>query len=153
VRALIVVALAACSAAPPKAAQTTVLPTDAQLAPYRGRVVVLDFWAGWCAECKRTIPQIQRLAAAFASEGLVVVGVNAGDPKPEAAAYAKELGIDYPIVLDPELDLSDRLGAGKLPMLLVVGRDGTIVHRAKHVDEATLGVIRKLLHDQRSAKP
>jgi thiol-disulfide isomerase/thioredoxin len=151
-RALAVAVLVACSSAP-RPVQTTVLPTDGQLAPYHGRVVVLDFWAGWCAECKRTIPQIQRLAAAFASEGLVVVGVNAGDPRAEVATYAKELGIDYPIVLDPELDLSDRLGAGKLPMLLVVGRDGTIVHRATHVDEETLGVIRKLLHDQRSAKP
>jgi len=118
---------------------------------YRGRVVVLDFWAGWCAECKRTIPQVQRLAAAFASEGLLVVGVNAGEKSSDAAQYARELGIDYPIALDPDLALSDRLGAGNLPLLVVVDRDGTIVHRAKTVDTETLDIVRKLLH-ARSAR-
>ncbi|MEO8699236.1 MAG: TlpA disulfide reductase family protein [Kofleriaceae bacterium] len=112
---------------------------------YRGKVVVLDFWAGWCLECKRTVPQIRRLADAFAPAGLVVVGVNAGEGAADVAAYAKDLGIDYPIALDPELELSDRVGAGKLPMLLVLDRDGSIVHRAKTVDAETLGVIRKLL--------
>ena len=112
---------------------------------YRGKVVVLDFWAGWCKECVRTVPQIVRLAEAFAKEGLVVVGVNAGEGATEAAGYAKELGIGYPIALDPELVFSDRLGAGNLPMLVVVDRAGNVVHRAKHVDAATLVVIRKLL--------
>jgi thiol-disulfide isomerase/thioredoxin len=71
---------------------------------YRGKVVVLDFWAGWCLECKRTVPQIRRLADAFAADGLVVVGVNAGERTADVAAYAKDLGIDYPIALDPELE-------------------------------------------------
>ena len=121
------------------------LPATASLDQYKGKVLVLDFWAGWCAECKRTVPQVQRLANAFAAEGLVVVGVNAGEQASVASAHARDLGISYPIALDPELELSDRLGAGSLPMLLVVDRDGTIVHRAKHVDQQTLGVIRDLL--------
>lgn len=147
--------VAACSAAPAKQ-QLQTLPADAKLVDpgastfiaaerYKGRVVVLDFWAGWCAECKRTIPQVQRLAAAFASQGLLVVGVNAGEDGKSATTYARELGIEYPIALDPELVLSDRLGAGKLPLLVVIDRDGTIVHRAKHVDEETLRVVRRLL--------
>lgn len=112
---------------------------------YKGSVVVLDFWAGWCAECKRSVPQVARLAKKFQREGLVVVGVNAGDERAVAARYAAELGIDYPIALDPELELSDKLGGGKLPLLVVIDRDGTIVHRAKQVDEETLRVVRKLL--------
>jgi thiol-disulfide isomerase/thioredoxin len=155
---VLLVLLAAC--APAVRPQLQQLPADGRLVDretsstfvaadrYRGRVVVLDFWAGWCAECKRTVPQIQRLAAAFANDGLVVVGVNAGERTADVAAYARDLGIDYPIALDPELELSDRLGAGNLPMLLVVGRDGTIVHRAKTVDPETLAVIRKLLREQ-----
>jgi thiol-disulfide isomerase/thioredoxin len=138
------VLLVACGAAPRPAAPTQ-LPANAELDAYRGRVIVLDFWAGWCAECKRTVPQVQRLANAFAAEGLVVVGVNAGEQAAVATAHARDFGISYPIALDPELELSDRLGAGSLPMLLVIDRDGTIVHRAKHVDPQTLGVIRGLL--------
>jgi peroxiredoxin len=92
------------------------------------------------------VPQVSRLAKKFLREGLVVVGVNAGDERAVAARYAAELGIDYPIALDPELELSDKLGGGRLPLLVVIDRDGTIVHRAKQVDEETLRVIRKLLH-------
>jgi len=161
-RSLVFALLVACT--PAVRPQLQQLPADGRLVDretastfvaadrYKGRVVVLDFWAGWCAECKRTVPQIQRLAAAFANDGLVVVGVNAGEHTADVAAYARDLGIDYPIALDPGLELSDRLGAGNLPMLLVVDRDGTIVHRAKTVDGETLAVIRKLLR-QRSAKP
>ncbi len=144
--------LLACSApAKPLLAQlpaTTLVDGDSTFVAserYKGSVVVLDFWAGWCVECKRSVPQVSRLAKKYAGEGLIVVGVNAGDERAEAARYAAELGIDYPIALDPELELSDKLGGGRLPLLVVIDRDGTIVHRAKQVDEETLRVIRTLL--------
>jgi thiol-disulfide isomerase/thioredoxin len=153
------VAVAVCLVACTPAARPQVqqLPTEAKLydpgtsAPfvaaerYRGKVTVLDFWAGWCLECKRSVPQVRRLADAYGPRGLVVVGVNAGEPAADVTRYASELGIDYPIALDPDLELSDRLGAGKLPMLLVVDKSGAIVHRAKTVDADTLAVIRRLL--------
>jgi thiol-disulfide isomerase/thioredoxin len=113
---------------------------------YRGHVVVLDFWAGWCAECRKTVPQVARLAAAFSTDGLVVLGVNAGEKPADVATYAKELGITYPIALDPDLAFSDHLGATNLPVLVVVDRNGTIVHRTRHLDAETLAVIRRLLH-------
>lgn len=155
---VLALALGACGAPAKPVLQQ--LPADARLVDgdqsfvalerYKGRVVVLDFWAGWCAECKRTIPQVQRLAAAYASDGLLVVGVNAGETQQVAARTAKELGIEYPIALDPELELSDRLGGGRLPLLVVVDREGKIVHRAKQVDAETLRIVRELLQDRRS---
>lgn len=163
-RALVVLAAAAAACAPAPRPGVGLLPADGRLYDrdssafiaaerYKGKVVVLDFWAGWCGECKRTVPQVRRLADAFAADGLVVVGVNAGERAADVATYARDLGIDYPIALDPDLELSDRLGAGTLPALLVVDRDGTIVHRSKHVDAATLEAIRTLLRDRRPARP
>jgi thiol-disulfide isomerase/thioredoxin len=111
----------------------------------RGQVAVLDFWASWCDDCRKTIPQIARLYAAYNRSGLVVVGVNAGEAASDARRSAADLGISYAIALDPELAFSDAVGATALPTLLVVDRDGHIVHRARHVDEATLGIIRSLL--------
>ena len=112
---------------------------------YRGQVVVLDFWAGWCEACVASIPRVRRLAAAFVERGLVVVGVN-GSERPEVALQAaRDYGIDYPIVLDPQFTFATQLGASGLPQLLVIDRDGTIVHRAREVDEATLAVVRRLL--------
>ena len=128
------------------------LPEDLA-ARYRGRVVVLDFWANWCKECKDSVPAVSRLALTFARDGLVVVGVNAGDQAEEVPGFARELGIDYPIALDPDLALADRLGAASLPALLVVDRDGTIVHRARRVDAATIAIVRKLLNRPALAGP
>jgi thiol-disulfide isomerase/thioredoxin len=119
---------------------------------YRGQVVVLDFWASWCAECKRSVPRVSRLASAFAEDGLLVVGVNVGDDEAKARAAAEELAIAYPIAFDPELELADQLGASQLPMVLVIDRAGAIVHRSRHVDAETLAVVRKLLAAPRASR-
>ena len=151
---VLMLALLACGGAPPKTAHQ--LPSDARLVDrdsgsfvaaerYRGKVVVLDFWATWCKECRQTIPQVARLAEAFAQDGLVVVGVNEGEPAADATTSARDLGIAYPIALDPELVFADRMGAQSLPMLVVIDRSGAVVHRARRVDRETLAVIRKLL--------
>ena len=152
----VAVVLGACTPAAQIAAPLPTVPASARLldpggetfAPaerWRGQVVVVDFWASWCAECKRSVPRVRRLAAAFADAGLVVVGVNVGDAPDKARAAASELSIGYPIALDPDLVVADQLGAGKLPMVLVIDRDGAIVHRAREVDKDTLAVVRKLL--------
>ena len=151
----LLLALFACAGAPPQPTAHQ-LPADARLVDrdsgsfvaaerYRGKVVVLDFWATWCQECRQTIPQVARLAEAFAHDGLVVVGVNEGEAPADVMTSARDLGIAYPIALDPELAFADRMGAQSLPMLVVIDRSGAVVHRSRHVDRETLAVIRKLL--------
>ena len=115
------------------------------LAKYHGQPVVLDFWASWCKECKASVPTVVRMADAFKAQGLVVVGVNVGEEPAIASAAATALGIDYPIALDPEMTFSDRMGASELPLVVVIDRDGGIVHRARTVDEATLAAVRAQL--------
>lgn len=157
-RAAIALAVAvACTPAAHVAPPPTTMPATARLvdptegttfAPaerWHGQVVVVDFWASWCKGCKQSVPRVRRLAEAFAADGLVVVGVNVGD-KPEAArAAAAELSIAYPIALDPDFVVADELGASQLPMVLVIDRDGAIVHRSREVDPDTLAIVRKLL--------
>jgi len=160
IRLVCLLGIAAC-ASTPAPARAQQLPRDAHLydpgaavfSPadrYRDHVVVLDFWASWCEECKRTAPQVDRMAAAFASDGLVVVGVNAGDSADEASTSARALGIHYPIALDPKLELAEQLGASDLPLFLVIDRDGTVVRRTKHIDPEMLDLLRKLLRAPRA---
>lgn len=153
--------LAACGAAPRPAASriesSATLTDPASSAPvaiadkYRGKVVVLDFWASWCAQCRETVPQVVRLAAAFPDA--VVLGVNEGDLPDDARSAAQAFGITYPIALDRDLTFFDRLGTTGLPTLVVVDRDGSIAHRAKHVDEETLATIRRLLAAPSASAP
>jgi len=147
----VLLAVACHTTAPP----ATTLPRDGQLLDgsaafvpaerYRGKVVVLDFWAGWCEDCRKMVPALVRLHDAFASRGLLVVAVLSSDSGCCASRYAHDFGITYPVVFDPELAYSDRVGASELPLLLVIDRTGTIVHRSRHLDEDTLAAIRKVL--------
>jgi thiol-disulfide isomerase/thioredoxin len=114
-------------------------------AKYQGQPVVLDFWASWCKECKENAPAVARLADAFQGQGLVVLGVDVGEDAATATAAAAALGITYPIALDPELEFAGAMGASQLPLLVVIGRDGGIVHRSRAVDEAMLAAVRAQL--------
>ena len=150
--AILAFVLAACRTT---AAPVRDLPRDATLSDgsaafvpaerYKGKALVLDFWAGWCADCKTMVPQLVRLADGFAAQGLVVVGVDVGEKIADATRYAHDLGITYPIAFDPDLAYSDRVGAAELPLLLVIDRTGVIVHRSRHLDDAALAAIRKVL--------
>lgn len=71
------------------------------LSDFRGKVVVLNFWASWCTPCKQEMPNLQRIWEEFRSRGVVVVGVDVVDDVEDAAAFLKALKITYPNVYDP----------------------------------------------------
>jgi hypothetical protein len=72
------------------------------------------------------MPELQRLATAYAGRGLVVVGVNQGESADRASAFARSLGIRYPMWLDERQQYGRAFGALGLPTTVVVGRDGIV---------------------------
>ena len=112
--------------APPSFAGRTL---DGQLSmeDVRGKVVLVNFWATWCAECRPEMPAFERLHRELGSRGLAVVGVNAREPAPVVRRYASELGLTFPLVLDPDGVLNTRYGVVGLPATFVVARDGRAV--------------------------
>ncbi len=101
-----------------------------RLADFRGRrAVVLNFWATWCAPCRREMPTLERLARERAAV-LVVLGVNldSGDPAP-VRAFIRELGLTFPILLDPERTLLARYRLVGVPTTFVLDRAGVIRYR------------------------
>jgi peroxiredoxin len=93
----------------------------------RGKVVLVNFWATWCAECRPEMPALERLHREFGSRGLTVVGVNARESMTVVRRYAAALGLTFPLVLDPDGTINSRYGVVGLPATFVVGRDGRAV--------------------------
>lgn len=97
------------------------------LASYRGRIVVMNLWGTWCPPCRAEMPELQRLADAYGSRGVFVVGVNQGESADRARAFAQALRIRYPIWLDDRQQYGRAFTALGLPTTVVVGRDGVVI--------------------------
>jgi len=124
----------------PEIAGKTIDGSDFSLSSLHGRVVVVNFWATWCAPCRVEIPAFVRLQTELQSQGLQFVGISVdeGDLDP-VRSFAKELGVNYPILLaSPELIVAyDDVPA--LPTTYVIDRAGRIRQRfVGEVDRETL---------------
>lgn len=97
---------------------------------WRGRVMVVNFWASWCPPCREEIPGLVKISGQFAANGLQVVGI-AVDSADKAQESAKELGVSYPVLVAglEVIDLTRRLGnkAGGLPFTVILDRHGNLV--------------------------
>ena len=94
------------------------------VAEIRGRVVLINFWATWCGECRPEMPLFERLHQDFAAQGLTVLGMNVREETLRIQRYARELSLTYPLVLDPEGAIAKAYGVIGLPTTFVVSRDG-----------------------------
>ena len=109
-----------------------------------GKTLVINFWATWCAPCRREIPMLKALSAARAAQNVVVIGI-AVDFRDKVVPYAKEAGINYPLLIGEEdgLDAASAFGLGSigLPCTVFVDAKGRIVtaHLGElHADQADL---------------
>lgn len=97
----------------------------------RGRVVILDFWATWCAPCREEIPGLVELYERYGDAGFVVLGVAVDDEDDAVEAYVEELGITYPVLLENgRYELRDAYGPlVGFPTSFLITREGTICVR------------------------
>ncbi|MEN9935417.1 MAG: hypothetical protein RLZZ387_1996 [Chloroflexota bacterium] len=99
--------------------------SEHKLSDLRGRKVLVNFWATWCAPCQEEMPDLQRLAGEYGGQ-LVVLGVNKLEALDRIGPFAHEMDISFTLVANPEGDISDRYGAKNLPITYFVNTDGTI---------------------------
>ncbi len=97
------------------------------LASYRGKAVVLNFWASWCEPCKEEAPMLQEAWERHRGNGVVVLGVNAQDFTRDARRFAERYGLTYPILHDGPGSSLGRYGATAFPETWWVGRNGKLV--------------------------
>jgi peroxiredoxin len=101
-----------------------------RLSEYRGSVVLLNFWATWCVPCRTEMPSVEQAYRRFKGKGLVVLAVNldAGSRSP-VEAFAKELGLTFPVLLDPQWTSSHAYRVLGLPTSYLIDREGRLVGR------------------------
>ena len=99
--------------------------TALDLASYRGKVVVLDFWASWCGPCRDSFPFLEGLRRKYDSEGLVVVAVNVDTRRELAAKFLADTPVGFDIVYDPHGDLAARWELAGMPSSFLIARDGS----------------------------
>ena len=101
------------------------------LSDYKGKVVLLDFWATWCPPCRKEIPGFIELFNTYKSRGLVVIGVSMDESTSDVKKFARQIKMNYPIVMGSGRDdLARTFGDLPLPTSFVIARDGKIC--AKH---------------------
>jgi peroxiredoxin len=97
------------------------------LADLRGKVIILNFWASWCLECRPEMPVLERLHRDFGARGLAVIGINAREAPTAARRYAGDLGLSFPLLLDLDGKINALYGVIGLPTTFLIGRDGRAV--------------------------
>ncbi len=101
------------------------------LAQWRGKPLIVNFWARWCGPCRTEIPELIKLRKQYQGKGLEVVGIGIEDKTEPARDFAKAYEMDYPVVLgkDKGLDLMRTLGNAKmgLPFTVAIDRQGKVV--------------------------
>lgn len=96
------------------------------LASYRGQVVLLDFWASWCTPCRQTLPYLHQLAVDFASEGLVLIGINLDRRLEDAVSYLEDHPFPQLIPVQGTTAVALQYGVSGIPRTFLIDRSGII---------------------------
>ncbi|MGQ0732549.1 MAG: TlpA family protein disulfide reductase [Acidobacteriota bacterium] len=113
-----------------------------KLSSFKGKVILLNFWATWCGPCKAEIPGFVELQAKYPND-LVVIGYSVDDDEPKARAFAKQFKMNYPILLgEGREDVQDAYGPiWGIPASFIISRDGKVCK--KHLGIAPKAVFEK----------
>ena len=94
-------------------------------AAWRGRVLLLNVWASWCAPCREEMPALDRLRTRFAADGLAVVTLSIDKTSSEPIAFLAGLGLsDLPLLLDPAMEATKSLGVAGAPTSILIDANG-----------------------------
>lgn len=93
------------------------------LSDFRGKAVLLNFWASWCTPCRQEMPNLERVWGEFRSQGLVVLGIDVLDEEKDAREFLAALKITYPNVFDPDMTRMRLYRVAALPTTILIDRE------------------------------
>jgi peroxiredoxin len=123
---------------PPDFKLKTLSGQEISLSGLRGKVVILDFWASWCAPCKDEMPVLERLHKKYGSKGLVIVGISVDNELANAKKFIDGVKVTFPIVHDAKKSVADAYKPPRMPTSLVLDREGKVrfVHAGFRKEDA-----------------
>ncbi len=120
-----------------------------RLEEYRGKVVLLNFWATWCGPCRQEMPILDRIQQRYQGAGFEVLGVNVEGKDPKARRVAKELAVSFPLLFDDSQKVSENYDLQGMPFSVLIDRSGQVqyIHKGyKPGDEKSyIDRLKKLL--------
>ena len=119
-----------------------------KLSDYRGKAVVINFWASWCAPCRAEAPTLEETHKRYADRGVIILGISLWDTEEAAAEFRKVYGQTYPSGVDPNGKIAIEYGVSGIPETYFITPDGMIA--AKFVGPLPLETMETLLGEMLS---
>jgi len=119
-----------------------------RLTDLRGQVVLVNFWATWCAPCRIEMPGFQRVWDDYGDQGFTIVGLSVDQGvRSDVARWVKDRGLTFPIAFAPGAVVRSYGGASVLPTSILIDREGRIAHRVQgyYAEPALRAAVRRLL--------
>lgn len=113
------------------------------LSAYRGDVVVVNFWASWCAPCRRELPLLDQWNAAWAGRGARVIAISIDSDARKAKQFAEEMKLTLPVMHDGPEGLARVLDIPSVPYTLLLDRDGNVVGEVKGSTESEVAALQR----------
>ncbi len=107
------------------------VPTDAgdiKLEELRGQVVYVDFWASWCAPCRKSFPWLNEMQAKYGDQGLTIIGINVDKDRKLAENFLKKNPAKFKMVFDPDGELASKYKLVGMPSAYLIDKTGKIQH-------------------------
>ncbi|MGD9894591.1 MAG: TlpA family protein disulfide reductase [Dehalococcoidia bacterium] len=99
---------------------------ELQLSDLRGSVVILNFWATWCAPCRQEMPEFVRIYSTMHGQGLEIVAVDLQEAEGQVQSFVDEFGMRFPILFDRSGEVARTYRVNQLPVTLIIDRDGVV---------------------------
>ena len=100
-----------------------------RLTDFRGKVILLNFWATWCPPCVEEMPSLNLAHERLNERGLVVLGISVDESREEYEAFLERMNIGFPTVRDPERQVSTLFGTAKYPETYLIDREGVVIRK------------------------
>ena len=97
-----------------------------RLSEMRGKVVMINFWATWCAPCRKEMPLLNDIYNKHKNSGFVLLGVNIDNTSKKAEKMAKKLGINFPILFDSSKKVSEAYSVSAMPFTIILDKGGKV---------------------------